>query len=139
MWIAVKKSSLNLSQPANAAVVTYLAKIGTVPLLTREGEVELASRIERGEGRVVRAILESPLALAELLAIMDDLAAGKVAPRDVTRTTSDEEDEERTIVTTRLLEQFEPVRKLARAVGRGQAKRALQARREEALAALTRI
>jgi RNA polymerase primary sigma factor len=135
----VKKSSVNLSQPANAAVVTYLAKIGTVPLLTREGEVELASRIERGEGRVVRAILESPLALAELLAIMDDLAAGRVAPRDVTRTTSDEEDEERTIATTRLLEQFEPVRKLAKAVGRGQSKRSLQARREEALAALTRI
>ena len=90
----MKKSSVNLSQPTNAAVVTYLAKIGTVALLTREGEVELASRIERGEGRVVRAILESPLALAELIALMDDLAAGKVAPRDVTRNTSDEEDED---------------------------------------------
>jgi RNA polymerase primary sigma factor len=135
----VKKSALNLSQSANTAVVTYLTKIGSVPLLTREGEVELASRIERGEAHVVRAILESPIALAELGELVDDLDAGKIAPRDVTRNTSDEEDEERAIATARLIEQFAPVRKLARAIARGGSKRTLKAQREAAFSALGRI
>src|ERR1700677_4481347 len=89
--IEVKKSSAAYGDaPSNSAVLTYLSKLGEVPLLTREGEVELASRIERGEARVVRAIVESPVAVAELAVLLDDLAAGRLAPRDVTRNTSDE-------------------------------------------------
>ncbi len=135
----MKKSFALNQSAATSAVVTYLANIGAVPLLTREGEVELASRIERGEAKVVRAIVESPLAVTELLGIVDELAAGKLAPKDLTRTTSEEEDADVAASTAKLLEQFEPLRKLARAVERGHAKTTLKARRNAALDALLAI
>ena len=46
----------------------YLREMGTVPLLTREGEVEIAKRIERGQLRVLKAISRSPIVIHELLA-----------------------------------------------------------------------
>jgi RNA polymerase primary sigma factor len=149
--IAVKNSASPLSQTTHSSVIDYLSKLGTVPLLTREGEVELASRIERGEARVVRAIIESPVAVAELMALVDDLAAGKLAPKDVTRNTSDDEDEDREVATAKLLEAFAPVRQLAKAIARKPSSttpppsrralhpRTLKTRREAALAALVRI
>jgi RNA polymerase primary sigma factor len=137
---AVKKlSAVNLNQSSTTAVVTYLANIGAVPLLTRDGEVELASRIERGETKVVRAIVESPVAVAELIAILDDLAAGRIAAKDVTRNTSDEEEVDVTRVTTKLLADLAPVRKLATAITRKLSKGTLKMRREAALAALVRV
>jgi RNA polymerase primary sigma factor len=137
---AVKKSSAAHSDPPyNNAVVTYLSKLGDVPLLTRDGEVELASRIERAEARVVRAIVESPVAVEELAVLLEDLTAGRLAPRDVTRNTSDEEEEDREVATTRLLEQLVPVRRLARALELGKAKGTLKTKREEALTALARV
>jgi RNA polymerase primary sigma factor len=54
-------------------VRTYLREMGTVPLLTREGEVILAKRIERGEARVLKAISRSPVILRELMVVGDDL------------------------------------------------------------------
>ena len=51
----------------------YLREMGSVDLLTREGEVEIAKRIERGQAVVRNAILDSPLALKELFLIGDKL------------------------------------------------------------------
>jgi RNA polymerase primary sigma factor len=45
----------------------YLREMGTIPLLTREGEVEIAQRIEEGQSEVVQAIVSNPLAVQELL------------------------------------------------------------------------
>jgi len=45
---------------ANDPVRMYLREMGTVPLLTREGEVEIAKRIERGQLRVLKALSRSP-------------------------------------------------------------------------------
>src|SRR5260370_40451573 len=54
----------------------YLREMGTVPLLTREGEVEIAKRIERGQNRVLKAISRSPIVINEIIALGEDLKKG---------------------------------------------------------------
>ena len=54
----------------------YLREMGTVPLLTREGEVEIAKRIERGQNRVLKAISRSPIVIREIVALGEDLKRG---------------------------------------------------------------
>ena len=54
----------------------YLREMGTVPLLTREGEVEIAKRIERGQVRVMKAISRSPIVVREIIALGEDLKRG---------------------------------------------------------------
>src|SRR5438046_7569840 len=57
----------------NDPVRMYLREMGTVPLLTREGEVEIAKRIERGQIRVLKALSRSPIVINEILAMGEDL------------------------------------------------------------------
>jgi RNA polymerase primary sigma factor len=63
----------------------YLRKMGAIKLLTREGEVEVAKRLEEGQNRVLAAILESPIAVREILALGDGLKSGKINVRSVIR------------------------------------------------------
>jgi len=53
-------------EKTNDPVRMYLREMGTVPLLTREGEVEIAKRIEKGKKTVLKAISRSPLVVAEI-------------------------------------------------------------------------
>jgi RNA polymerase primary sigma factor len=78
--------------PADA-VTTYFEQLARVPLLTREGEVELARRIEEGERRVLRAIVGSPVGAREVAVVGRLLQSGKLRLRDVTRATVDDEGE----------------------------------------------
>ncbi|HZI17724.1 MAG TPA: RNA polymerase sigma factor RpoD [Pyrinomonadaceae bacterium] len=68
---------------ANDPVRLYLREMGVVPLLTREGEVSIARRIERGQVRTQKAISRSPIAVRELCRLGEELAAGTLNIRDV--------------------------------------------------------
>jgi RNA polymerase primary sigma factor len=63
-------------EKTNDPVRMYLREMGTVPLLTREGEVEIAKRIERGQLRVMKAISRSPIVIREIMALGEDLRRG---------------------------------------------------------------
>ncbi|HEV2324662.1 MAG TPA: RNA polymerase sigma factor RpoD [Terracidiphilus sp.] len=63
-------------EKTNDPVRMYLREMGTVPLLTREGEVEIAKRIERGQMRVLKAISRSPIVIREIAALGEDLKRG---------------------------------------------------------------
>src|SRR5665811_1581456 len=63
-------------EKTNDPVRMYLREMGTVPLLTREGEVEIAKRIERGQLRVLKAISRSPIVIREIAALGEDLEKG---------------------------------------------------------------
>jgi RNA polymerase primary sigma factor len=61
----------------------YLREMGTVPLLTREGEVAIAKRIERGQLLVMKTITRSPIVVKELIAIAEDLRSGTRSIKEI--------------------------------------------------------
>jgi RNA polymerase primary sigma factor len=69
-------------EKTNDPVRLYLREMGVVPLLTREGEVAIAKRIERGQLKTQKAIARSPIAVREVLKIGEDLEAGRINIRD---------------------------------------------------------
>ncbi len=71
----------------------YLRKMGTVSLLTREGEVEIAKRMEAGERRVLQVVLNSTVAISEILDLGDKLRQRKIRVKEVVRD-ADEDDSE---------------------------------------------
>jgi RNA polymerase primary sigma factor len=77
-------------EKTNDPVRMYLREMGTVPLLTREGEVEIAKRIERGQLKVLKAVTRSPIVIREVLAVGEDLKNGVRSIKEVT--TFDEEE-----------------------------------------------
>jgi RNA polymerase primary sigma factor len=67
----------------NDPVRMYLREMGTVPLLTREGEVAIAKRIERGKNAVLRAVTRIPMAAHEVAQMADRLRASEMSVREV--------------------------------------------------------
>ena len=76
---------------SNDPVRLYLRKMGSVSLLTREGEVQIAQRIETGERQIVRAILTSPIGTREIIQLGDRVDAGKLKVKAIFRGLEDEE------------------------------------------------
>jgi RNA polymerase primary sigma factor len=89
--------------------------------------------------KVVRAVVESAVAIQELVAVADDLASGALAPKDVTRNSSGDEEEDRAMAVRRLLVLFEPARKLAAAYAKRASKTTLTAKRAAALRSLGKV
>jgi RNA polymerase primary sigma factor len=76
---------------SNDPVRMYLRKMGSVSLLTREGEVEIAKRIEEGEKEILHAVLSSSIAIREILELGERLRKGKVRIREVVKDAGEEQ------------------------------------------------
>jgi RNA polymerase primary sigma factor len=87
-------------EKTNDPVRMYLREMGTVPLLTREGEVEIAKRIERGQLKVLKAISRSPIVIREVLALGEDLKKGVRSIKEIV--TFDEEEITEDVLANRL-------------------------------------
>ena len=82
-------------EKTNDPVRMYLREMGTVPLLTREGEVAIAKRIERGQMLVLKTISRAPIILKELLAIGEDLRNGTRSIKEIVQFDDEELTEEK--------------------------------------------
>ncbi len=87
---AARLAAMRRSEPADEPhhrstdpVRMYLRKMGTVSLLTREGEVEIAKRIEKGEQDMMRLVFESPVAVDFVMELADQIRHGETRAKDV--------------------------------------------------------
>jgi len=93
----------------------YLREMGTVSLLSREGEVEIAKKIEEGEKRVIHEVLSSPLALTYVLDLGEKLAQHEIRVREIIKEEGEEDSEdfeEEEVHEKRLLDQIGKIRRL---------------------------
>ncbi len=100
---------------ATDPVRMYLREMGSVSLLTREGEVEIAKRIESGKREVLSVVLNCPMAVKEVINLGSLIKAGKVEIRDVTNEIDEEETsfEEEQIQKKQILDLIEKIRRKA--------------------------
>ncbi len=108
----------------NDPVRMYLREMGTVPLLTREGEVEIAKRIERGQMKVLKTLSRSPLVIQVLFEMAGQLKAGRRSIKEVVVFDDDELTEDR--VAERLgevISTIEEIERLWKKLGQLSAKR----------------
>jgi len=92
-------------------VSTYLREMGVVPLLTKESEVVLAKRMERGQLRVMKTVSRSPLVVKQLIAVGEDLRTGAVSIKKIVHVQeedlTDDKVEEKLRQTLRIISQVE--------------------------------
>ncbi len=107
--------ALNLDK-TNDPVRLYLREMGTVPLLSREGEVEIAKRVEHGQRVILKALSRSPLVVREILNIGDQLKKKQISIKDLVSFNEDEVTEEKMEERAAgVLEVIESIRKHERA------------------------
>jgi RNA polymerase primary sigma factor len=108
----------------NDPVRMYLREMGTVPLLTREGEVEIAKRIERGQIKVLKTLSRSPIVIQLLLELGGQLKAGKRSIKEVVVFDDDELTEDRVAERLReVVSTIEEIERLWKKLGQLSAKR----------------
>ena len=97
--VVAEDSDLDLTpgslEKTNDPVRMYLREMGTVPLLTREGEVAIAKRIERGQLLVLKTISRAPLILKEILQVGEDLRTGSRSIKEIVQFDDEELTEEK--------------------------------------------
>jgi RNA polymerase primary sigma factor len=97
--LAEDSSDLDLTpgmlEKTNDPVRMYLREMGTVPLLTREGEVTIAKRIERGQLVVMKSVTRSPIVIKELIAVGEDLRKGTRSIKEIVQFDDEELTEEK--------------------------------------------
>src|SRR5205809_2585494 len=96
----------------NDPVRMYLREMGTVPLLTREGEVEIARRIERGKLAVIKSISRTPIIAKRVITLGDQLHAGERTIRELVIFNDEEITDERIAERSKQVQkQIDAVRK----------------------------
>jgi len=110
---------------ATDPVRMYLREMGSVSLLTREGEVEIAKRIESGKREVLRIVLDCPMAVKEVINLGSAIKAGKVEIREVTNEIDEEETslEEEEVQRKKILDLIERIWRLDEGLQRLQKKK----------------
>jgi len=108
------------AQKSNDPVRMYLRKMGSVSLLTREGEVEIAKRIEEGEDLIFNVILNSLIGVSEILEIGESLRKGKLRVKDVVRDLDKEEEVDFEAAKVRALKLFDKVKRIESAMAKVQ-------------------
>jgi len=98
---------------ATDPVRMYLREMGSVSLLTREGEVEIAKRIEKGKREVLSVVLNCPMAVKEVINLGNAIKTGKIEIREVTNEIDEEETsfEEEQIQKKKILDLIEKMRR----------------------------
>ncbi len=94
----------------------YLREMGTVSLLSREGEVEIAKKIEQGEKQVIDEVLSSPLALSYVLDLGQKIANHEIRVREIIKEDGEDDAEyleEEEVHEKRLLDQISKIRRTA--------------------------
>ena len=109
------------AQKSNDPVRMYLRKMGSVSLLTREGEVEIAKRIEEGEAKIFSVILNSRVGVLEILEIGETLRRGKLRVKDVVRDLDKEEEVDFEAAKVRALKLFDKVKRVESSMTKVQA------------------
>ncbi|MCU0587604.1 MAG: RNA polymerase sigma factor RpoD [Syntrophobacteraceae bacterium] len=103
----------DVSSRVTDPVKMYLREMGQVSLLTREGEVEIAKRIEAGEREVFNAIMESSIGIKEIMSLRERLESDVVRIPDVLREVEEDiSPEEEENQKSRVIRMFEEVRQL---------------------------
>ena len=98
---------------SNDPVRMYLRKMGSVSLLTREGEVEIAKRIEDGETTVFEVMLNSKVGIGAILDLSDQLKKGKIRVKDIVKDGEGEETEfDEEAAKERVIKLIEKVRRV---------------------------
>src|SRR3972149_655876 len=96
-------------------VTLYLREIGSVPLLTRQGEGQLAKEKEQGEAQISEAVLLSPMAIRYALELGHKVERAELSVRDVlVHTEEDEELVEEGVQQTKFLKEIATLRRLGR-------------------------
>jgi RNA polymerase primary sigma factor len=107
----------DISGKTGDPVRMYLREMGTVSLLSREGEVEIAKKIEHGEKQVIEEVLSSPLALSYVLDLGKKLAEHEIRVREIIKDETEEEQdfmEDEEVHEKRLLDQIGKLKRFAR-------------------------
>ena len=105
---------------ASDPVRMYLREMGSVSLLSREGEVEIAKKIESGKREVLSVVLNCPMAVKEIINLGNAIKAGKIEIREVTNEIDEEETslEEEQIQKKKVLELVEKIHRIDEGIRR---------------------
>jgi len=90
--VVKEEQKVSLAEGEYEPVKMYLKEMGTIPLLTKEGEIELAKRIERGREKMTRAIFSPPFAIKKLIDLGDLVKKGEAPIAEIVQDEGDSDE-----------------------------------------------